>query len=199
MDEPEARKNLAGGEDGAAIGNHRTKSRAQLCHPPRSGRSARNELALCGILPLEGTNASRALPGRGAMNAVAACGPGGSRSPSLASPPALFLASLRLAPSDRDGLTALRLNAGPHHVSHHEEGHDVSHALFEINGSIPTLHFLPAASRRSCSRRESTFGAGGAAGLAASFGLFAAMTGAAGGVTTLRGASMRRMEPSAMR
>ena len=199
MNEPEARKNSADGADGVAIGNHRTKHRAQLCHPARSGRSARNERGLGGIILWEG--APLLAPFQGAVKETwfSACGSGGSRSPSLASPPALFLASLRLAPSDRDGLTALRLNAGRHHVSHHEKGHDSRHALFEINGSIPTPHFLPAASRRSCSRRESTFGAGGAAGLAASFGLFAAMTGAAGGVTTLRGASMRRMEPSAMR
>lgn len=86
--EPEARKTLAGGETSAASEKHRTPPphpRFTFTAPWKGARSQRNPSATVMVE----SSPSRALPGRSADSGmIVTRQSGGSRSPSLASPPA---------------------------------------------------------------------------------------------------------------
>ena len=88
--EPEARKTLAGGEVREANENHRnppTTPRFSFTAPWKGARSERQPSATV----MAESSPSRALPGRSLDSVkVSRSRSGGSRSPSLASPPANF-------------------------------------------------------------------------------------------------------------
>ena len=86
--EPEARKTLAGGETSAASENHRTTTphpRFTFTAPWKGARSQRKP----SVTVMVESSPSRALPGRSLDSVIVSRSrSGGSRSPSLASPPA---------------------------------------------------------------------------------------------------------------